>query len=160
MIEPNALSDVISATELASLGAERIQYSQAVSLKRIADAVEELTVIASAPQPRMIPSDPMEPNQIFDDLPMVGANPRLHEFTFRTKMPESKWRKLSESPEGRTTSPEMASLAAKYMGMDDNLLLRSIYVPEGTDIDFPKLIDIFDDLRSLAASVLSQRADE
>lgn len=135
MIEPNALSDVISATELASLGAERIQYSQAVSLKRIADAADDIAALLASPQ-------------ISDLGPSVSQLDLIKDAVDGLT--------IRAADAGRTTSPEMASLAAKYMGMSD---LDMSHIAEGFDTQEAR-DQFFADIRSLAASVLSQRADE
>lgn len=58
----------------------------------------------------------------------------------------------------KTSSPELASLAAKYVNIDNSDmydLAACINEPEGST-DFTKAQQFFEDVRSLAASVLAQ----
>lgn len=159
-----------STTEIGSLGTERIAFSQALSLKRIADAVEELTVIASAPQPEIVTSDDGWRDRVnrvmqrFDDSFIPEVNAAIMK---RAPHPLD----TMQLHPGKTTSPEMAALAAKYMGMSDNDFAEAIFGSMGTanEIAITKMIPaasviehraFYADIRSLAASVLSQRADE
>lgn len=191
------------ATEIVSHGDPRIQFSQAVSLKRIADALEEGMTVIPHPNPNWpSPRLNVEPKcPVCDDLgtdagcPVCGRKwaffgpdgiDRARKAKQQTATDVQAWRQaaLAEHPRpildaaiddlaaislsghhgvvrriiaeanksdaGRTTSPEMASLAAKYMGMDDNEMTATT---QGETI---LLSQFFADIRSLAASVLSQ----
>lgn len=131
-LEPIAIDT--SETEIKSHGADRVQFSQAVSLKRIADALDDIAALMASP--------------VVNDLGPVG-------------LPDIKAAidKLQAHAEdvgaGRTTSPEMASLAAKYMGMSDDEMQD---MSDGYGVD--NRGQLWSDIRSLAASVLSQAGEK
>lgn len=134
-LEPGAEPDAISERDLTSLGLNRIAYSIAISLKRLADATEEMTVISAAPQPDTTMPDLAAIKDAVDAL-------AEHASSISTK----------------TTSPEMAALAAKYMGMDANDMAE-VVMADGSNALEPNEAgrdQFFADIRSLAACVLAQ----
>lgn len=132
-LEPGAEPSEVSATELTDIGLTRIAYSIAISLKRLADATEEMTVIASAPVPDTTMPDLAAIKDAVDAL-------ALHASTISTK----------------TTSPEMAALAAKYMGTSDETLSHVFTTGDIAGPEAARMMSLFADIRSLAACVLAQ----
>jgi hypothetical protein len=168
-LEPGAEPEEISSTELTDLGLNRIAYSIAISLKRLADATEEMTVIAAAPKPEIITHDDGWRDSVTRALHVL--DPGNADFTAegyidsRTYRPAvyanigELTRDLIQSdralnPSTKTTSPEMAALAAKYMGLNDEELNRLLQ-PD-VDADHDTIVRLYADIRSLAACVLSQ----